>query len=114
MQTGLIWNIKSAHALMSAKIGHFVLIKPLLAGHPHQLLKHIAGQLLLHIKLPGLELLVQRRVLFVDHLVAGKMFRLHGNGLAQRFLPHRHGLRWDGKHQIQIHPFKARIAENVV
>ena len=114
MPTGLIGDFEIFRAGVFCEIGDFVLMKATLARKGHKLLKHIARQIFVHLKLTRLQLLVQRGVLFVNDLVAGKMFRLQVGRFAQGGLPNFHRLRGNGEHQIKIDALEARRAEAVV
>ena len=87
------------------------------AGFGHPVVEHlvlVGRQIVIHIALTGLELLVERGVLLVDHLVATEVFRPQRQGLVESSIPDIHRLAGDREHEVDVHIVEARLPEDVV
>ena len=70
MAASFTGNYKILVTRMPREIRHLILVETTLTSKVNQRLKHLARKLFPHIKLTGLQLLIQRRVLLVNNLVA--------------------------------------------
>ena len=83
MPAGFAGNFKLRCTRVSREVSYLVLMKTVLTCEFRQCLKHVTRQIFLHIEFTRLQLLIQRRVLFINHLVTGKVFWLQLNRFTQ-------------------------------
>ena len=106
-------SVGARGSLVAGEIGDLVLQETILSRGGKQFVVHRAGQSLVHIELAGLQLRVERRVLLVNDFVARQMFAAEGERFTQGRAPHVHGLRGNGKHEVDVHVVEARLAQRV-
>ncbi len=110
---GVLRIAAGGHAAGPGEVGDLILPKTRPRRVVDEFLVHRAGQFFVHVKLTGLQLLIERRVFLVDYFVAGQVFAAEGRGFRQGFAPDGHGLAGNGKHEIDVKVVKAGPAQRV-
>src|SRR5207249_4987034 len=113
MSASVGWNVRLCRAVPTRKVRNLVLSETVTGSRLKQRVVHLAGDIFVQCKFPGLQLREERSVVFVYHFVTREVFTAECERVGECRAPNVRGLPGNSEHEVDIDILESAAAQNI-